>query len=55
LPTNPAVLRSFPFAVALAFAWRHYNSFDWGKFRQTFALIDHGWQVSRQLGEESGL
>lgn len=33
-------------AAALAFVWRHYNSFDWGKFRHTFALIDHRWLLA---------
>ena len=31
---------------AFAYAWRHYNTFDWDKFRHTFALIDHRWLLA---------
>jgi hypothetical protein len=33
-------------ATALTYAWHHYDTFDWGKFRHTFALIDHRWLLA---------
>lgn len=45
-----ALLGIVPLAAALAYAGLHYDAFDWGEFRHTFALIDQAYPGTSDFG-----